>query len=79
MLWTLFEIGVNIYQALLMVLFLRNRLLPKAKFGIPDLICISLISVFFSLYLFFDITISDTFVFVNPWYIHFVVSATNGT
>lgn len=66
MLWTLFEIGVNIYQALLMVLFLRNRLPPKAKFGTPDLICISLISVFFSLYLFFDITISDTFVFVIP-------------
>lgn len=66
MLWTLFEILVNVYQAFLMVYFLRRCLHPKRSVHVGDFLCAAGVSGFFTLYLFFDIPVSDIFVFLIP-------------
>ena len=67
MLWTLFEICINAYQAFLMIYFLRHRLTPIASIGYRDTLCIIGVTAFFSLYLFIELPIADTFVFIIPF------------
>lgn len=64
--WTLFEILVNIYQGFLMVYFLRRQLNIRHKNPIPDVLCVGAIALFYSLYLFWDVPLLDTAVFLIP-------------
>ena len=72
--WTLFEILINVYQGALMVYFLRRQLRMKRKGPIPDVVCVGAVALFFSLYLFWDIPILDTTVFLIPFVYSLFVS-----
>ena len=65
--WTIFEISTNVYQAFVMTMFLRIQMDPKYKIGFRELLCVSSITIFFTFYLFFDMKISDIFVFLIPF------------
>ena len=65
--WTIFEISTNVYQAFVMTMFLRIQMDPKYKIGFRELLCVSSITIFFTFYLFFDMKISDRFVFLIPF------------
>ena len=56
--WTIFEIGVNAYQAFLMIAFLRSQMEAKAAVGCKEALCFLAISGFFTLYLFWDIRVT---------------------
>lgn len=81
--WTAFEIGVNIYQSVLMLFFLKSRAHIVRKSRIPDVIAVTAFSALLSLYSFYPIPIPDTvgivifflylvFVSDDPWYISFL-------
>ena len=64
--WTVFEIGVNAYQALLLIYFVRHRfhmVRPQLTYAwiAGTLTCTALSS-----YLFIDIPITDTVIFLIP-------------
>lgn len=64
--WYVFEIAVNAYQAFLMVYFLRKCLHPKHHVGVQDIVCAISITGFFTTYLFWSNPIPDTCVFLIP-------------
>lgn len=66
MLWTLFECGINLLQAVMMILFMHKRLpnKPAAKYGACAFI--ALITGCFCLYTFIDISVIDTWIFLLP-------------
>ena len=66
MAWMLFEIGINAYQALLMVTFLRAQMIPKGRIGYKEVLCFAAITACFTAYLFWDIPVSDTIIFAFP-------------
>ena len=74
--WTIFEIGVNAYQAFLMIAFLRSQMEAKAAVGCKEALCFLAISGFFTLYLFWDIRVTDTLVFLFPFL--YAISALRG-
>lgn len=58
--WDIFEIGVNLFESLLFLFFIKNRL-NIAKKSLPaDLICVGAYTAFLSLYTFFPISIPDS-------------------
>lgn len=65
--WLFFEVFVNLYQGFLMVYFLRHRLYMKRTWYLPDVLCIEGVAVFYSLYLFFDLSLLDTVVIIIPF------------
>ena len=78
--WTLIEVGVNIFQAWLMIYFMRHRLHLKDNCLIQVICSIAAITVFLSLYFFSSPPFPDTLVFIfplifaltaskDPWYV----------
>lgn len=71
--WIAFEISVNLFQATMIVYFMRKRLSTVRGSILTDLLCIGLIALLSSLYLFYEIPATDTLIFVAPliygWYI----------
>lgn len=65
--WLLFEILVNIYQGFLMVYFIRHRLHLKRKGYWEGIICAGSVALFYSLYLFWNIALLDTVIFIVPF------------
>ena len=72
--WTFFEISANFFQAGIMLYFIKNRLGLNTSYGWTDWACIVSIAGFFTLYLFWDIQIPDTLVFIFPMIYGFIVS-----
>ncbi len=66
MLWQIFEIVINIYQAILMITFLDYQLNIPRRPNIYRLLAIGFISFLMTIYSFFDVPISDTIVLVVP-------------
>lgn len=58
--WDIFEIGVNLFESLLFLFFIKNRLHIVRRNLAADLICISAYTAFLSLYTFFPISIPDS-------------------
>ena len=74
--WTIFEIGVNAYQAFLMIAFLRSQMEAKAAVGCREALCFLAISGFFTLYLFWDISVTETMLFLFTFL--YAISALGG-
>lgn len=72
--WTAFEIAVNFFQAVLMLVFMKSRLHISKPHRTEDALCVMAIAVFFSLYLFIELPISDTLVFVFPFVYAIIVA-----
>ncbi len=65
--WTVFEIGINLFQAVLITYFLNKQLISSRSHRAADAMCIALIAVFLTAHLFFDMPIaSDTVMFIIP-------------
>ena len=65
--WTVFEIGINLFQAVLITYFLNKQLVSSRSHRAADAMCIALIAVFLTAHLFFDMPIaSDTVMFIIP-------------
>lgn len=74
MIWTLFEVSINLFQAFLMIYFVRHKfhlIRPQVRY---ELMAIAAITAYLSMYLLGDIPISDTFVFLIPMGYTFFVS-----
>lgn len=74
MIWTLFEVSINLFQAFLMIYFVRHKfhlIRPQARY---EWIAVTAITAYLSMYLLGDIPISDTFVFLIPMAYTFFVS-----
>ena len=65
--WTAFEILVNFFQAFLVLWFMKGRLHITRKHRSFDVGCVLLVTLYTSIYLFYDIPIPDTFVFLIPF------------
>lgn len=58
--WIIFEIAINLYQSLLYLFFLKNCV-PLAKSSkAMDILCVLACAGFYTLYLFFDIAVTDS-------------------
>lgn len=66
MLWNLFEISINAYEAFLMIYFLKSRLHFKKNSPIADCLCLISCTLFYSAYIYFDIPLNDIFGFIFP-------------
>ena len=66
MLWNLFEISINAYEAFLMIYFLKSRLHFKKNSPIADCLCLISCTLFYSAYIYFDISLNDIFGFIFP-------------
>ena len=64
--WNLFEICVNIFQGCMMVQFLKRRVHPVLSHRTIDIVCVLLISLFFSLYANMPSWIPETIIFSIP-------------
>ena len=74
MIWTAFEIAINLFQAALMVYFVRRKfhlVHPELRYAF---LTAGVIAVFLSIYIFFEIPITDTVVFILPACYAFAVS-----
>lgn len=90
-LWNLFEIGINLFEACLYCYFLRKRMSLRPnltrKQGVgADLAVILAVTAFYSLYIWFDVPVTDSIVwlftlvyslvvFSEKWYIKVVWNA----
>lgn len=60
MVWNAFEIGVNLFEAILFLLFLKNRLHIARKKPLADFLCAGAYTAFLSLYVFYPVPVPDT-------------------
>ncbi len=58
--WTIFEIAVNFYQSVLCLFFLKSCVPIQRPSRIGDALCVAACTAFYTLYLFFDISITDS-------------------
>lgn len=65
--WMLLEIGVNLFQAWLIVYALKKLLVPAWGNAWIDCACIAAIAGWYTMYLFWDVPILDSVVFVIPF------------
>lgn len=65
--WIAFEILVNCFQAFLVLCFMKGRLHITRKHMGFDAGCVLLVTLYTSLYLFYDMPIPDTYVFLIPF------------
>ena len=79
-LWIIFEIGINLFQSSLYLFFLKSRSHISKPSKVADWVCVLTCTAFYTLYLFFDIPITDSvhiiFLFIyllivsdDPWYV----------
>lgn len=72
--WIAFEMFINILQAALIVYFVHHRFhITKHERRYPLLACLA-ISTYLNCYLFFDIPVTDTLVFIIPLLYSFCIS-----
>lgn len=71
--WTVFEIAVDLFQAVLIVYFLKKQLRTARKNIVLDVACILCIASSLTLYAFFDIPIIDTVIFIFPLIYSYIV------
>lgn len=64
--WMIFEIAINLFQASLIVYFLKNQMLTARKSIVLDACCILSVAGLLTLYLFIDIPAIDTVIFILP-------------
>ena len=64
--WNLFELAVNLFQAVMMLLFIKSRLHIIRHCWYADVLFVMLVTGFFSLYIFAKLPISDLVVFGIP-------------
>lgn len=62
--WVIFEIGINVFQATLIVYFLNKQLHSNRSHKFADALCVLAISIWSTLYLFVEITVSDITIFI---------------
>lgn len=67
MIWTAIEITANIFQAFLILFFIKSRLHIKKQSWIHDCSCIAACAMFYSLYLFVYVPINDICIFAFPF------------
>lgn len=72
MMWTAFEVAINALQAVLMIFFVKSKMPSKKDNAWCDVGAAILIAAFLSLYLFLDVPVSDTIVFLLPLIYTFV-------
>ena len=65
--FTLLEIGINLFQGWLIVYFMGKVLTPVCGTPWSDLACALAIGIWYSLYLFLDVPVIDTVIFVLPF------------
>lgn len=68
-LWILFEIGINIYQGWLYCFFLHRRLCLKPGMSVKRAACMDVLMImgvacFYSLYIWFDVPVTDTVIWI---------------
>lgn len=66
MLWTLFEISANLFQAWIMVYFLKPSPENRKKGILADYVFIGIITVYSSINLFFNISLNSMLIFILP-------------
>ena len=66
MLWNLFEISINAYEAFLMIYFLKSRLHFKKNSPIADCLCLISCTLFYSAYIYFDIFLQHLALLSTP-------------
>lgn len=74
MMWLLFEIGVNLYQAMLILYFMKSRLNIIKEEKLIDVLFLLLCTVYSSASLFFDVYIDDIYMFFIPYLYALVMS-----
>lgn len=67
MLWTAFEIALNLIQSLMFLFFIKSRLHITKPHRIADIACSLAIAFFYTLYTLIDISFPDTFVVFIPF------------
>ena len=72
--WTLFEIGINLFQAWLLISFMKNRLHLKSKYKIQEIVCIVGIAVWLSIDYFTETGVPDVVVFLFPLFFAFIAA-----
>ncbi len=72
--WIAFEIFINLIQAFIMIMFVNIRMRAQKSHSVLAIVCIAIITLFFSSYLFIDHGISDLVVFVCPLIYSFMIS-----
>jgi len=73
MIWTLYEILINIFEAWLILFYVNSKVSKDKATPFADGLCITLISVFFSSFLFWNMPRIDILVFIIPFaYLLFV-------
>lgn len=65
--WTAFEIGINLIQAFMMLMFMKSRLSIVRQEKYWDALCVAAITLFLSLYQFVDMPFPDSLVFMIPF------------
>lgn len=58
--WMLFEISINLYQSIICVYFLKRCVPVENTVKIADCLCVAACTAFLTLYLFFDIAVTDS-------------------
>ena len=56
----LFEISINLYQSIICVYFLKRCVPVENTVKIADCLCVAACTAFLTLYLFFDIAVTDS-------------------
>ena len=64
--WMFIEIGINLFQAWMMLYFMKQRLHMKNDQRVQEFFCLAGITVFLSLFYLVDLPFLDTFVFAIP-------------
>lgn len=64
--WTVFEISINLFESWLMLYFMKRNMHFSKRAALADMSCICACTVFYSLFLFFDMPPIDMAVFLFP-------------
>lgn len=78
--WTLFEIGINLFQSVICLYFIKSRVRISKPSKAADIVCVGVCTIFYTLYLFWDIPVTDSiniflfFIYLlvvsdEPWYV----------
>jgi len=65
--WVVFEVLINLLQAVLLLLFMKGRLHMSRRHKAHDALCILAVTAYLSAYLFYPVPFADTFVFLIPF------------
>lgn len=66
MIWMVFEISINLFESWLMLYFMKRNMHFSKRAALADILCVCACTVFYSLFLFFDLPPIDMAVFLFP-------------